>query len=196
MSKRDVFLTLAASFMVGLYLIPTLINTGAFSKLPSPFIILFVVLPTVSLVGMFSIHLISKKIALLWQIAKFALVGFLNTAIDFGILNFLSGIFSVTRGAGIIPINAVSVSLAIINSFYWNKDWVFASPKKANFITFVIITVIGLSINTAIVYILTTFFRPIIVDSPALWANVAKALATIVSMVWNFLGYKLIVFRR
>ncbi|OGD89149.1 hypothetical protein A3I53_03195 [Candidatus Curtissbacteria bacterium RIFCSPLOWO2_02_FULL_40_13b] len=195
MTKRDVFLTLAGSALVGLYLIPTLLNTGTLNKIPSPFIILFVVIPTLSLLGMFFVHLISKKIAILWQIAKFALVGFLNTAIDFGILNFLSVIFSVTKGAGIIPINAVSVSFAIINSFYWNKDWVFASRKQANFITFAIITVIGLSINTAIVYILTTFFRPTIVDSPTLWANFAKALATIVSMVWNFLGYRFIVFR-
>jgi len=195
MTKRDVFLTLAGSALVGLYLIPTLLNTGTLNKIPSPFIILFVVIPTLSLLGMFFVHLISKKIAILWQIAKFALVGFLNTAIDFGILNFLSVIFSVTKGAGIIPINAVSVSFAIINSFYWNKDWVFASRKQANFITFAAITVIGLSINTAIVYILTTFFRPTIVDSPTLWANFAKALATIVSMVWNFLGYRFIVFR-
>lgn len=196
MSKRDVFLTLAGSLIFGLYLIPTLINTGTFNKLPYPFVVLFGVLPIISILGMSFVYLISKKVVILWQIAKFALVGFLNTAIDFGILNFLSGIFSVTRGAGIIPINAVSVSLAIINSFYWNKDWVFASPRKANFVIFAIITVIGLSINTAIVYILTTFFRPIIIDSPALWANFAKALATIVSMVWNFLGYRLVVFKK
>jgi len=112
MTKRDVFLTLAGSALVGLYLIPTLLNTGTLNKIPSPFIILFVVIPTLSLLGMFFVHLISKKIAILWQIAKFALVGFLNTAIDFGILNFLSVIFSVTKGAGIIPINAVSVSFA------------------------------------------------------------------------------------
>lgn len=196
MPKRDIFLTLAGSFVFSLYLIPTLINTGILNRIPYVFIILFVILPAFALSGMFIVHLVSKKIAILWQITKFALVGFLNTAIDFGVLNFLSAIFAVNRGVGIIPINAVSVTFAITNSFYWNKDWVFPTKREANFVLFAVITLLGLSINTAIVYVLTTFFKPAIVDSPTLWANFAKALATAVSMVWNFLGYKLVVFKK
>ena len=139
---------------------------------------------------------LGKKVAILWQVAKFGLVGILNTSIDFGILNFLMAATSVTRGIGIIPINAVAVVAAVVNSFYWNKDWVFGQKQGASFLTFSVVTLIGLGINTAIVFLLTTFIGPIIVDSQALWANLAKVLATIFSMVWNFLGYKLIVFKK
>jgi|SRR3990167_6196015 len=196
MPKRDLFLALAAAFLVGLFAIPTLLNTGAYSKIPLPLLQLFLGLPILVTFGMLVAYLIGGKIALLWQVAKFSLVGVLNTAIDFGILNFLSAIFSVTKGFGIVPVNAASVAIAVVNSFYWNKEWVFATKREVNFVTFTAVTLIGLSINTGIVYFLTTFVSPILMTSEALWANLAKVLATSLSLVWNFLGYKLIVFRR
>lgn len=196
MPKRDFFLALAAALLIGLFAIPTFLNTGVYSKIPLPLWQLFGGLPILVIFGMLIAYLAGRKIALLWQVAKFALVGVLNTAIDFGILNFLSAIFLVTKGLGIVPINATSVAMAVVNSFYWNKEWVFATKREASFVTFAAITIIGLSINTGIVYILTTFVSPILVSQEALWANLAKVLATIVSMVWNFLGYRLIVFKK
>ncbi|OGD95445.1 hypothetical protein A3F02_03265 [Candidatus Curtissbacteria bacterium RIFCSPHIGHO2_12_FULL_38_9b] len=138
----------------------------------------------------------AKRFGLLWQFSKFALVGVLNTAIDFGILNLMILLTGITSGIGIIPLNIVSFSAAVTNSFFWNKKWVFQSPKEANFITFFVITLIGLVINSSIVYIITTFVPPVFVESETLWANLAKVLATGVALFWNFTGYKLIVFKR
>jgi len=55
---------------------------------------------------------------------------------------------------------------------------------------------IGLAINSGIVYAITTFVPPTFVDSQKLWANLAKVLATGISLVWNFTGYRLIVFKK
>ena len=84
----------------------------------------------------------------------------------------------------------------MVNSFYWNKDWVFGSRKKASFATFIVITLIGLGINTGTVFILTTFVPALFGLSETLWANLAKVLATVLSLVWNFSGYKLVVFKK
>ena len=197
MKKVDLGYSFAISLLVGLFLLPILVSTDLYSKLPTPlvFIGLFGILPVVTLVGISIAWFIGKKIAILWQFSKFALVGVLNTAIDFGILNLLILLTGITSGLGIIPLNAVSFTTAVINSFFWNKKWVFQSRKDANFLTFFAITLIGLLLNSGIVYIITTFVPPVLISSETLWVNMAKVLATGVSLVWNFTGYKLIVFK-
>ena len=196
MQKEDLLSSLAATILISLFLIPTLINTGLYDKLPISPLLFILIVPVLGLFGLFVANLIGKKIPLIWQFGKFATVGFLNTAIDFGILNLLIFLTSVTQGVQIVPLNAISFSVAVINSYFWNKKWVFDASKKGNFVTFVLVTIIGLLINSGIVYVITTFIPPVIVSSPTLWANIAKALATAISLFWNFAGYKLIVFRR
>jgi len=194
--KKDLQLSAAATILVALFLIPTLINTGLWGKLPFSPLLLFLIIPVLGVSGLFVASLIGKKIPLLWQFGKFAAVGFLNTAIDFGILNFLIAVTGISKGVGIIPMNAASFSIALVNSYFWNKEWVFPGRKQANFAIFVAVTLIGLAINSGIVYVLTTYVSPVFVQSDKLWANLAKVLATAVSLFWNFAGYKLVVFKK
>jgi len=196
MEKRDLLYSTSCAFLISVFLLPTLISTGFYPKVPSPLLLLFVGFPIVTIVGMFTAFFLGKKLALFWQLAKFALVGVLNTAIDFGILNLLIVVTSITSGIGIIFVNAISFSTALVNSYFWNKEWVFSSAKKGDFVTFVVVTIIGLSMNTGIVYFLTTYVPPVFVSSSAQWANLAKVLATGISLVWNFAGYKLVVFKK
>jgi len=198
MQKSDLGYSFAIGLVVGLFLLPILVNTDLYSKLSAPLLLVFLFagLPIIFTIGLAFAGFISKKIPLLWQFAKFAQVGVLNTAIDFGILNLLIFATGITSGLSIIPLNAISFSTAIINSFFWNEKWVFKAKKEANFITFVIVTLIGLAINSGIVYAITTFVPPTFVDSQKLWANLAKVLATGISLVWNFTGYRLIVFKK
>lgn len=194
MKKSDFIQTIIVSFAIVLFLLPTLFLTGFYYKIPFAPVSLFVLIP-VAVAGMAIANLLGKKISILWQFAKFALVGVLNTAIDFGILNSLIIATNIAGGAGIIPLNVISFSTATANSYYWNKKWVFG-VNKSSFIVFLAVTLIGLGINTGVVYVLTTFVSPIFVTSGALWANFAKVLATILSLIWNFIGYRLVVFKK
>lgn len=196
MPTRDLTLSLVASVLIGAFLIPTLINTEKLNLIPSPYLVLFVGLPALTVIGMFIAKQISNKISALWQVAKFGLVGVLNTSIDFGILNALMLLTGFTAGEGLGLINVPSFSAAIVNSYFWNRKWVFEKAKKGDFRVFATITVIALLINTGILYTITKFVPPQFGLSPILWATLAKAFATGFSMVWNFTGYKLIVFKR
>lgn len=195
MGRKDLILSFVAGFGTAIFLIPTLLATNAGDKIPFFPLSLFV-LPLITVCGMFVANLIGKSLPIIWQVAKFALVGILNTAIDFGALNFLIARTGVVSGPLIILLNATSFSVAVLNSFYWNREWVFGEGKKSNFMTFFAVTLIGLAINTGIVFGLTTFVPPILVNSDTLWANFAKVLATGLSLVWNFMGYRLIVFKK
>ena len=136
--------------------------------------------------------------ALVLQGIKFVLVGILNTAIDFGVLNLLILITGITGGWAIAPLNAISFLCAATNSYLWNKFWTFKAKGGVagkEFSQFLIISLIGIGINTGIVVAGTSLVSPLFGLSSKVWVNLIKVLATGVSMVWNFLGYKFIVFK-
>lgn len=137
------------------------------------------------------------------QFSKFVVIGFMNTAIDFGVLNLLMWQTGIYRGKWIILLNAIAFAVAVINSYLWNKYWTFRAKEAdepgeiaKEFSQFIMVTLIGLAINTSIVFGVTTFITPFFGLSLELWANLAKAAATGFSLIWNFIGYKFIVFKK
>lgn len=62
---------------------------------------------------------------------------------------------------------------------------------------FVLVSVIGVAINSVILYVLATALVWLVPAFPiALAKNVAKFAAIFISLVWNFIGYKFFVFKR
>jgi len=141
-----------------------------------------------------------KKIESLIQIVKFGLVGVLNTVVDFAVLNFLMWSFDIYSGKWLILLNITSFSLAVVNSYLWNRFWTFKIKRRQEvpeeFAKFISISLVGVVINSSIVYGVTKFIDPIFGLSPEIWANVAKVLATGLAMVWNFVGYKFWAFKK
>lgn len=201
--KSDVLASLIIGLMVAVLFIIAIIIKGYQEKIPF-YWGLIIIIPILCLVGLYLAFLISKKIRIVFQAAKFVLVGGLNTLIDFGVLNLLMWSTDIYKGSLIIGLNAISFLTAVTNSYLWNKFWTFKQDREAQvekesigkeFTQFVVVSLIGISLNTAIVYLITTFINPISGLSPVLWANLAKVVATFISLAWNFLGYKFIVFR-
>ncbi len=67
---------------------------------------------------------------------------------------------------------------------------------SSQYIKFVFFTLLGMAINTSIVFYLTTFQKPLFHLSLELWANFSKGIATLITLFWNFFSYKLIVFKK
>ena len=67
------------------------------------------------------------------QFTKFVLVGGLNTFIDFAVLNILILIFGLVQSdPKYIFFKIFSYVTASINSFFFNKFWVFKNKLKEN----------------------------------------------------------------
>lgn len=195
-SKTDYAITALVGFLVGVFAIPTLFNLGV----RQPFLLaaLPIVVPPVWIFGVWLGAFLSRWISFLAQFSKFAAVGFLNTAIDFGTLNLLSAATGVTAGLIIGGVNIPGFTIAVFNSYFWNKLWVFKDREETNIFAdlpkFLLITFIGLIINSGIIVIGTTYAAPAGGYAPNVWLNLVKVAATAISLVWNFVGYKFLVF--
>ena len=105
----------------------------------------------------------------------------------------------ITEGWPIAVFNSISVGIAMINSYFLNKYWSFQKKETDNkameALLFFVFTILGLGINTGIVYSMTTFidFRFGIGDM--VWANASKVVAIAAVLFWNFFWYKFVVFR-
>lgn len=199
-SKRDYFLVLIVGFLFGLFSIPVLENIKpVFWELS--FINTAKLLIGFSFFALFALFLgsvIGKRFFWVWQFSKFGAVGSLGAALDFGILNLLSLATKIYSGPYIILFNSISVLVAIVNVYLWNKYWVFQSGGAigaGELSKFIAVYAIGFSTNVAIVYFITTFARIPSGISPAIWENIAKLTAVGIVLIWNFIGLKFFVFK-
>lgn len=142
------------------------------------------------------------------QAGKFGIVGISNTVIDLGLYNLLSQVF----GVYVVLANVISVGVAIINSYVWNKTWTFKDKSKVDvlpqFLKFVFFSLIGMAIQTATVWLLATKwtvtgeFMYLIVEflkinnilgfitEQFVIANWAKVWGIGFALIWNFIAYK------
>lgn len=126
---------------------------------------------------------------------RFAIVGGFNTLLDFGLLFAFSSLFGIPAGIS----NIMSTSTAFIFSFFANKKFTFKSANKDNIIRemilFTIITLFGLWVIQGLII---HFLTPAIIStglSDSLSLLGSKLIATVVSLVWNYLLYSRVVFK-
>ena len=133
-----------------------------------------------------------KKI-LQYEKVRFALVGGLNTFVDFGILFSLVSLFDMPA----VIANTISTSVALTVSYVLNKKAVFGNTDTNNMrqvILFVLVTLSGLWILQNVVILLVS---PLIANiTGALTLLVAKLVASLFSLTWNYVLYSRVVFKK
>jgi putative flippase GtrA len=125
--------------------------------------------------------------AILVKAVSFAMIGVVNTGIDFGVFTFIY----YYLGWHILVANPIAWLLAVSNSYVLNSMITFAAETGRRlsvkaYITFILTQAGGLIANTATVFILS-FFVP---------AWMAKIPAIGASFIVDFTLSHLVVFRR
>ena len=98
----------------------------------------------------------------------------------------------------ILLIGFVMIELALWVMLGLNLETEQGVSASQQFAVFVIVSIIGAVINSAVL----TIFSGVLASqlsvgtSPELIKNSAKFIAVCFSLIWNFLGYKLIVFKK
>jgi putative flippase GtrA len=125
---------------------------------------------------------------------RFGVVGIANTALDFAILFLLVGM-----GLDRISANFVSTSIAFVFSFFVNKSFTFNSTGgnvKKQFALFIIITVFSLWVIQPIVIITMSWLLAGLGLDSSVELFIAKLVATIASLIWNYIFYSRLVFKK
>lgn len=200
-NRTDFYLVSFIGASFALFSVPILINLNI-SPIPITFtsvIILMIFFVIFANIALGVAGLIGKYIPVIFQIAKFAAVGAFNTFLDWGVLNLLIAITGIASGIGFSFFKGISFIIAAISAYFWNKYWTFDSEKKSDkeeVGRFILISVSGFIINVGLASLIIFLFKTTTLVTPEQLANIAAACATLASLVWNFLGYKLFVFKK
>jgi putative flippase GtrA len=125
---------------------------------------------------------------------RFGTVGAANTAIDFGLLFILRSL-----GLPVISANIISTTTAFCFSFFANKKYTFRSRGgnvKRELLLFVIVTLFGLWIIQNIIIQLSLWVLHTTTIPEETSLLIAKVIATLVSLVWNYIMYSRVVFKK
>ena len=196
LKREDYLLGTFSGLLTGLFIISILLFFFKFS-FRFEWLLIIIGFPLLMLVGLgFSEFLARFVKPFFRQFGKFAAVGFLSASIDFFILNLMSYLTGITAGIVVGSINVPGFIIATFNGYLWNKLWVFR--HEGEFLNrlskYFLVTTIGLFLNSLIVIVLTTYIDLLPYSPDLLNLNAAKVIATIVSLLWNFNGYKFFAF--
>jgi len=160
----------------------------------------FFILPAVVVGVVYSAFSLGQGRNVLYQFAKFTAIGAANMAIDIGLLNLMILETGAHRGAYYAVFKALSFSVALLHSYTWNRFWTFEAggggQAGRQFILFAGVSGTALVINVISASIVVEFVGPSLKGfTPGVWANLGAVSALAITVFWNFLGYKFLVFK-
>ena len=124
------------------------------------------------------------KNKLLNQILKFGFVGGTAFVIDYVLLYFCTEFLHIHY----LISSIISFTVSVIFNYILSIKWVFDVKKKQDvkdFVIFIILSVIGLGINSLIMYVMVEKF--------GVYYMLSKIVSTAVVMVCNFITRKIFV---
>lgn len=117
------------------------------------------------------------NVILLWKFLKFCIVGSSGMLVDFGTTWLLKEKVKINKYLA----NSAGFILAATSNYLLNRFWTFESCNTriiTEYLSFILVSVIGLGINNAVVYLLTERIR--------LNFYLSKLFAIGVVTLWNF----------
>lgn len=138
------------------------------------------------------------------QMAKFLVVGVLNTLVDFAVfqsLNLLLGWVYLAQVLG--------YTCGVINSYLWNSNWTFREQRTRSLreiSLFVLVNLASMGVSLGVIWLCREVFgvtnewaarwMPAFLTGFVKGDTIAKLIATAVAIAVNYLGNRLFVFRK
>jgi putative flippase GtrA len=127
---------------------------------------------------------------LVHELARFGIVGAVNTVLDFGLANLLY----LGLGWPSLAAKTASVAVAATSSYFMNRHWTFRHRARTGlrreYTLFFLLNGVGLLISDACILIVERGFD----KTGALWFNLAQVAGLALGMVFRFTTYKRWVF--
>ena len=140
----------------------------------------------------------------IWQMVKFAIVGVLNTLVDFAVFQTLNLTLGWVYAAQVLGYTA-----GVVNSYLWNSSWTFREQRTRSFreiALFLLVNLASLGVSLGMIWLCREVFG-VTNEWVAGWMpkalagflkgdTVAKLIATAVAIVVNYVGNRLFVFTK
>lgn len=122
---------------------------------------------------------------LFFKFLKFGIVGVSGTAVDFGVTYSLKEWAKLNKYVA----NSIGFMVAVTTNYIFNRIFTFQSEGDitSQYIKFVLIGLIGMGLNNMLIFLLGKRF--------GMNFYIAKIVATLVVMLWNFGGSYLFAFK-
>lgn len=121
----------------------------------------------------------------LYKFIRFGIVGASGIIVDFGVTALCKDVFKIQKFVS----NGIGFTMAATSNYILNRFWTFQSTNPEvflEFIKFFSVSLIGLAINTLVLYFTLKKFK---------WNfYFAKIIAIGVTMIWNFVANLLFTF--
>ena len=183
MNKKDIIFAIICGLSV------SWIAIDFFGKYGFIFCIIF---PILSVIGLWVVELIGKKFLFVHQAGKFGLAGAFADVVDIKVFQFLFLFLPIP-----LLLKTISFIIATFVKYVSDKYWTFEKNGRdgmhKEIAKFFMVAILGLLINVASFY----FFSRIKTGLPVkTWQELSIILAALVVAIWNFCGYKFIVFKK
>jgi len=159
---------------------------------------LFWLFPLLSIICLWICEIIGKKFKFIHQAAKFFLVGAFSAVVDIKVYQISAALLAFLLANSIIS-KSISFLVATAVKYGGNKTWVFEKNGKdgikKEIVQFAVITLVGMIIDVSVFYCATQYLQPQAM-SDHIWTEISIIIAALAAAVWNFLGYKFIVFKK
>lgn len=126
---------------------------------------------------------------LIGQFVRFAIVGVINTGVDYVTYFLLTRLVDYFDEHKVYA-TSIAFILAATNSYFMNKIWTFRDKSRQvgeQYLKFFAVSLVGFGLNALIFYFLLRL---------GLYDILAKVLTTGVVLFWNFLANKLWTFKQ
>ena len=201
MKKSDVIIGLITGEITAWYFI--ILFKGLMAKSGTVALVFWslpVVFPLLTVFCLWIAHFIGKTLLFVFQLAKFLLIGVMATIVDLGLLGLMVLISGITAGIGYAVIKGISFIVATCAKYMGDKVWAFEQKETAKmgseFVKFFLVTLIGLVINVSIASFTVNQIGPQFGLTAEVWANIGGIVAAFGTVLWNFVGYKFLVFKK
>ena len=199
-TKKDFYFSIATGLITG-FATWQIFNFLDVTKLKDISFAWFLLLvPVLWIVGVKLGYVLGKWLAFFNQFGKFAVIGFTNAAVDFGVLNLLIANTEISSGGWYSVFKAISFLSAVVPSYFWNKHWAFATSggevSGFEFAKFISVAIVSIFINTGTASLVVNFVNPLGGLSIQIWANIGAVAGSAVALVFSFVGFKVAVFKK
>jgi len=140
----------------------------------------------------------------LWQLVKFAIVGVLNTLVDFAVFQTLN----LTLGWVYIA-QVLGYTAGVINSYLWNSNWTFREQRTRSLREmglFLLVNLASLGVSLGMMWMLREVvgitnewvagWMPAALSGFVKGDTLCKLIATVFAIAVNYLGNRLFVFKK